>query len=153
MSYAYQPGFNNEFSSEALPSALPAFGNNPQKCPYDLYAEQISGTAFTAPRRDNRRTWMYRIQPSVLHSPFTEVTAPDAWSGHGSFADASLYEINPNQLQWLPLPLPTDKEKKTFTESLVTMGGYGDTCAKSGHAVRMYSCTESMKEQAMQNSD
>ena len=99
MSYAYQPGFNNEFSSEALPSALPAFGNNPQKCPYDLYAEQISGTAFTAPRRDNRRTWMYRIQPSVLHSPFTEVTAPDAWSGHGSFADASLYEINPNQLQ------------------------------------------------------
>ena len=70
MSYAYQPGFNNEFSSEALPSALPAFGNNPQKCPYDLYAEQISGTAFTAPRRDNRRTWMYRIQPSVPRSPF-----------------------------------------------------------------------------------
>jgi len=81
------------------------------------------------------------------------VTVPDTWSSHFSFADASLYEINPNQLQWLPLPLPTDKEKKTFVESLVTMGGYGDTCAKSGHAVRMYSCTESMKEQAMQNSD
>ena len=81
------------------------------------------------------------------------MTFPDSWSSHCSFADASLYEINPNQLQWLPLPLPTYKEKKTFVESLVTMGGYGDTCAKSGHAVRMYSCTESMKEQAMQNSD
>jgi len=81
------------------------------------------------------------------------VTVPDTLSSHCCFADASLYEINPNQLQWLPLPLPTDKEKKTFVESLVTMGGYGDTCAKSGHAVRMYSCTESVKEQAMHNSD
>ena len=76
------------------------------------------------------------------------MTVPDTWSSRCSFADASLYKINPNQLQWLPLPLPTDKEKKMFT-----LGGYGDTCVKSGHAVSMYSCTESMKEQAMLNSD
>jgi len=81
------------------------------------------------------------------------VTVLATRSSHCSFADASLYEINPNQLQWLPLPLPTYKEKKTFVESLVTMGGYGDTCAKSGHAIHVYSCTESMKEQTLQNSD
>ena len=91
--------------------------------------------------------------PCHSRHSFTEVTVPDTWFSHCSFADASLYEINPNQLQWLPLPLPTDKEKKTFTESLVTMGGFGDTCAKSGHADHMYCRTESMKEQAVRNSD
>ena len=43
-------GFGNQLSSEALPGALPTGRNSPQRCPYGLYAEQISGTAFTAPR-------------------------------------------------------------------------------------------------------
>jgi homogentisate 1,2-dioxygenase len=68
----YLSGFGNEFQSahKEYPDAVPEQQNNPQKCPYGLYAEQLSGTAFTAPRSSNRRTWLYRIRPSVLHTPF-----------------------------------------------------------------------------------
>src|SRR3546814_12361713 len=67
MPLTYLSGFGNEFASEALPGALPVGQNSPQRCPYGLYAEQLSGTPFTAPRADNRRSWLYRIRPSVKH--------------------------------------------------------------------------------------
>ena len=67
---AYQSGFANEWATEALPGALPVGRNSPQVCPYGLYAEQISGTAFTAPRHQNRRTWFYRMRPGAAHTPF-----------------------------------------------------------------------------------
>ena len=70
---AYQSGFGNEFATEALPGALPVGRNSPQRCPYGLYAEQISGTAFTAPRAHNRRSWLYRIRPGVMHGTFRPV--------------------------------------------------------------------------------
>src|SRR6059058_1993546 len=71
---AYQSGFGNSFATEALPGALPIGRNSPQRAPYGLYAEQLSGTAFTAPRASNRRTWFYRIRPSALHATgFVEV--------------------------------------------------------------------------------
>ena len=66
----YQPGFGNHFATEALPGALPSGQNSPQQCPYGLYAEQLTGTAFTAPRHHNRRSWLYRIRPSAAHQPF-----------------------------------------------------------------------------------
>src|SRR4051812_10852418 len=66
----YQSGFGNEFATEALPGALPVGQNSPQRAPYGLYAEQISGTAFTAPRGFNRRSWLYRIRPAAMHQPF-----------------------------------------------------------------------------------
>src|ERR1700709_1793477 len=69
----YLSGFGNEFASEALPGALPVGQNSPQKCPYGLYAEQLSGTAFTAPRAANRRSWLYRIRPSAVHEPFLRI--------------------------------------------------------------------------------
>src|SRR5262245_65534375 len=69
----YQPGFGNQFVTEALPGALPVGANSPQKPPYGLYAELISGTAFTAPRHENRRTWTYRIRPSVVHRPYARI--------------------------------------------------------------------------------
>ena len=62
----YQSGFGNEFASEAVEGALPRGRNSPQKVERGLYAELLSGTAFTAPRADNRRTWLYRRRPSVL---------------------------------------------------------------------------------------
>ena len=68
-SLTYQSGFGNEFATESLPGALPVGRNSPQRCPYGLYAEQLSGTAFTAPRADNRRSWLYRIRPSATHLP------------------------------------------------------------------------------------
>ena len=51
----YQSGFGNEFSTEAVPGALPAGRNSPQRAPLGLYAEGISGTPFTAPRAQNQR--------------------------------------------------------------------------------------------------
>ena len=71
----YQSGFGNEFATEALEGALPVGRNSPQRCPYGLYAEQLSGTAFTAPRADNRRSWLYRIRPSAMHTPFERIGA------------------------------------------------------------------------------
>ena len=70
--YKYQSGFGNEFASEdpRCPGSLPHGQNNPQKCEYGLYAEQLSGTAFTAPRLSNQRSWLYRMVPSVKHKPF-----------------------------------------------------------------------------------
>ena len=68
----YQTGFGNEFHSEVLSEALPKRGNNPQKCPYGLYAEQLSGTAFTLPRNHNQKSWLYRILPSVVHDKYKE---------------------------------------------------------------------------------
>src|SRR5216117_3527853 len=70
---AYQSGFANECATEALPGALPVGRNSPQRCPYGLYAEQFSGTAFTAPRSANRRSWLYRIRPGVMHRPFEQM--------------------------------------------------------------------------------
>ena len=70
MSRSYLTGFANEFATEALPGALPEGRNSPQRAPYGLYAEQLSGTAFTAPRHANRRSWLYRIRPAAMHLPF-----------------------------------------------------------------------------------
>ena len=64
---SYQSGFGNQFVSEARPGALPVGRNSPQQAPMGLYAELLSGAAFTAPREQNRRTWLYRIQPSAMH--------------------------------------------------------------------------------------
>ncbi len=67
MNLVYQTGFANEFASEAIEGALPPVRNSPQRCPFGLYAEQISGTAFTVPRHASRRSWLYRIRPAVVH--------------------------------------------------------------------------------------
>ena len=67
----YQTGFCNEFSSEAVAGALPIGSNSPQRAPFGLYAEQLSGTAFTVPRRESRRSWLYRIRPSALHGEYS----------------------------------------------------------------------------------
>lgn len=55
--YEYMSGFGNHFSTEAREGALPVGQNNPQKCAHGLYAEQLSGTAFTVPRLHNQRRY------------------------------------------------------------------------------------------------
>ena len=160
----YNTGFGNEFATEALPDALPVLGNNPQKCPYNLYAEQLSGTAFTAPRGENQRTWFYRIQPSVLHTPFEPVPALDSSSsssssstsfksfGHG---DLSKFVLTPNQLRWNPIPEAENKttNERTFMDGILTMMGEGNPMGKDGLAIHMYSFGKSMENDAMQNAD
>src|SRR6185369_10458702 len=99
MNLEYQIGFANHFTSEALPGALPE-QNSPQRCPYGLYAEQLSGTAFTAPRALNRRTWLYRIRPAVTHGAFRRI---DNRRVTNNFSDVP---TPPSQLRWNPLPIP-----------------------------------------------
>src|ERR1700704_5112312 len=96
----YQSGFGNEFVTEALPGALPQGQNSPQRCAYGLYAEQISGTAFTAPRGVNRRSWMYRIRPAAVHQPFRALD-------EGLFTNTYDRLPSPNPLRWDPFPLPS----------------------------------------------
>ena len=142
----YQTGFGNNFSSEALPGALPLGRNSPQKAPYGLYAELLSGSAFTAPRAENRRTWVYRIRPSAMHKPFVRI---DKRLLRGAPFDEMAPP--PTQLRWNPLPipvLPTD-----FVEGMVTMAGNGDAATQTGLAAHIYAANRSMTERAFCNAD
>lgn len=121
----YQHGFGNEFTSEALPGALPRH-NNPQRCPYSLYAEQISGTAFTVPRHANRRTWMYRIRPSAVQG--TVVPDPDL-----ARLLAEPDHVTPERLRWSPIPVTSSHQgPHSFVEGLITIAGAGDPADKNG---------------------
>ncbi|XP_046405925.1 homogentisate 1,2-dioxygenase isoform X2 [Ischnura elegans] len=147
----YQSGFANEFASEdpRCPNSLPEGQNNPQKCAYGLYAEQLSGTAFTAPRSENRRTWLYRIRPSVIHEPFEPVKAPYLTSNWDAIPP------NPNQMRWKPFTLTKEESQMeiNFVEGLRTVCGAGDPKSRHGIAIHFYLCNSSMKNCCMYNSD
>ncbi len=123
--FKYQSGFGNEFATEARAGALPVGRNSPQKAPFGLYAEQFSGTAFTAPRRFNKRTWTYRMRPSVLHKPFRQIE--NNWLKSSPFDEIV---STPNQLRWNPLPMP--KTETDFVDGLITIAGNGDSFAQVG---------------------
>jgi homogentisate 1,2-dioxygenase len=142
---AYLVGFGNHFATEALPGALPQGQNSPQKCAYGLYAEQLSGTAFTAPRAANRRTWMYRIRPGAMHQPFRRIDAGRFVSVFGDVPPT------PNQLRWDPFPIPA--QPTDFIEGLVTMCGNGAPDAQSGCGVLMYAANRSMTERFFYDAD
>ncbi|CAJ0924387.1 unnamed protein product, partial [Mesorhabditis belari] len=143
----YLSGFGNEFatSDPRVPDALPEGQNNPQQCPHGLYSEQLSGTAFTAPRHSNKRSWLYRIRPSVIHHPF-EKFEQNAWTN-----DFGKFSPNPNQWRWNPHPIP---DKGTdFVEGLYTLCGGGDVISRSGLAIHMYACNKNMDHRAFYNAD
>ena len=141
----YQTGFGNEFATEALPGALPEHQNSPQKAPYGLYAEQLSGTAFTAPRSANRRAWLYRIRPAAAHQPFERIGNGRLVSGFGDTP------TTPNQLRWSPAPLP--QEPTDFIDGITTMAGNGSPAEQSGCAVHLYAANRSMQERFFYNAD
>ncbi|CAG9863356.1 unnamed protein product [Phyllotreta striolata] len=145
----YLSGFGSEFSSEdpRRPGALPVGQNSPQRCAYGLYAEQLSGSAFTAPRSENKRTWLYRIRPSVVHRPFR---ISDNRNINHNWDEE---EPNPNQLHWHPFDLPVGGEKTDFVDGMHTICGAGDSKCKTGIAVHVYSCNVSMGNRAFYNSD
>ncbi|WP_322043071.1 homogentisate 1,2-dioxygenase [Paraburkholderia sp. J67] len=143
-------GFANEFATEALPGALPAGQNSPQRCAYGLYAEQLSGTAFTAPRAHNRRTWLYRIRPGAVHQPFTPLAA----RGESPRLVADFGDVPPtppNQLRWDALPMPT--APTDFIDGWVTMAGNGSAASMSGSAIHLYAANRSMKDRFFYNTD
>src|SRR6185312_5171313 len=96
----YQSGFGNEFATEAIPGTLPVGRNSPQRVAHGLYAEQLSGTAFTAPRHANRRSWLYRIRPAAVHGAFEPFMQA---AFHNDFGNGA---ITPERLRWEPRPLP-----------------------------------------------
>jgi homogentisate 1,2-dioxygenase len=141
----YQSGFGNEFATEALEGALPVGQNSPQQCPYGLYAEQLSGTAFTAPRAANRRSWLYRIRPAAVHRPFRRMDDGRLTS------DFAATPTPPDRLRWDPLPLPASATD--FVEGLVTMAGNGEPAAQSGCGIHLYAANRSMTDRAFYNAD
>src|SRR5450432_2319681 len=141
----YMSGFGNEFATEALPGALPRGRNSPQRCPYGLYAEQFSGTAFTAPRHANRRSWLYRIRPAVTHRPFQRLD-------HARFADPEHdVPVSPNQLRWDPLPPPANPTD--FVDGLVPLAGNGSPELHSGCAIYVYGANQSMRQRFFYSAD
>ncbi|KUJ67266.1 homogentisate 1,2-dioxygenase [Streptomyces albus subsp. albus] len=136
----YLSGFGNEHSSEAVPGALPVGRNSPQRAPLGLYAEQLSGSAFTEPRAHNRRSWLYRIRPSAAHPPFTRI-------GNGAlrgapFTGEDSAAPDPNRLRWDPLPAPA--AGTDFVSGLWTLGGNGDAAQRTGMAIHLYTADTSM---------
>ncbi|WP_168788348.1 homogentisate 1,2-dioxygenase [Paraburkholderia aromaticivorans] len=142
----YQSGFGNEFATEALPGVLPVGRNSPQQVARGLYAEQLSGTAFTAPRAHNRRSWLYRIRPAAVHKPFTRLSN-DRLVGDFSTVPTT----PPNQLRWDPLPMPNGPVD--FVDSLVTMAGNGSVASMSGCAIHLYAATASMRDRFFYSAD
>ncbi|MFD7257427.1 homogentisate 1,2-dioxygenase [Streptomyces sp. NPDC059874] len=142
----YLTGFGNEHSSEAVPGALPHGRNSPQQAPLGLYAEQLSGSAFTEPRTHNRRSWLYRIRPSAAHPPFTRVD-------NGALRTAPFTEAvpDPNRLRWNPLPDPAPGTD--FLAGLWTLGGNGDATQRTGMAVHLYSANADMTDRVFSDSD
>ncbi len=140
-------GFGNHVATEAVEGALPIGRNSPQHVPYGLFAEQLSGSAFTAPRHENRRSWLYRLRPAASHSAFrpyerlTELrSAP--------FVDAP---ASPNRLRWDPLPMP--ESPTDFVDGLVSYGGNGDVGVEDGVGIHLYAINRSMVDRVLMNAD
>ncbi|MFV3333131.1 homogentisate 1,2-dioxygenase [Pseudomonas sp. NY15437] len=132
---AYQSGFGNEFASEALPGALPAGMNSPQRVPFGLYAEQFSGTAFTVPRSEARRTWMYRIRPSAAHPRFERLER--------QITGTALGPVTPNRLRWNSFAMP--EEPTDFVDGLLCMAANAEAEAVSGVSLYAYRANTSMR--------
>jgi homogentisate 1,2-dioxygenase len=148
MSLKYLSGFGNDFESEALIGALPLGQNSPQRCNYGLYAEQLSGTAFTAPKGVNERSWLYRIRPSVRHTGrFNEVEVP-FWRTAPHVVE---HGLPLGQLRWEPMPLPL--EEQPFISGVRTMTTAGDAMTHIGMAAHVYSWNSDRTDEYFCNSD
>lgn len=140
----YQTGFLNHFATEAVEGALPEGRNSPQRPVFGLYAEQFSTSAFTAPRAENRRSWLYRMRPATEHGAF------EPYRGASRFAAADDSHTSPNRLRWDPLPLPDGDVD--FVDGMVTYAGNGGP-SEGGIGIHLYAATASMDARAFQNSD
>ena len=148
MTPGYMSGFGNSFETEALEGALPVGRNSPQKCNYGLYAEQLSGSPFTAPQATNQRSWLYRIRPTVKHNGrFTKVDK-------GFWRTAPLREdvdVPIGQLRWSPTPVPD--ERLTFVSGMRTFTTAGDVDGQSGMSANVLFITQPMTREHFYNAD
>ena len=145
----YQSGFGNHFATEALPGALPQGRNSPQQVALGLYAELVSGSAFTAPRAENRRSWLYRRQPSVVtgaYAPYEQ-----RWLKTGA---AEGLPMPPDPLRWQPVPIPdAQAQPLDFVDGLRTIVVNGDVEAQTGMAAHLALVNRSMGRRAFVNAD
>ena len=142
-----QGGFGNQFESEAVAGALPVGRNNPQRAPQGLVAELLSGSAFTAPRHSNQRTWLYRQQPSVVLGAFEPFA--QAWLKSGAAGGVA---APPDPLRWHPTPIPAG-ESLDFVEGLRSIVVNGDADAQTGMAAHLALVNRSMQRRAFVNAD
>jgi len=142
----YQTGFANHFATEAIAGALPVGRNSPQRPAMGLYAEQLSGTAFTAPRDHNFRSWLYRLRPSAQHGAYVPYE-------QGRLRSTPFNETapNPNRMRWDPLPLPD--QPTDFIDSMVTYGGNGCSESGVGVGIHLYVANRSMVDRVFYNAD
>jgi homogentisate 1,2-dioxygenase len=142
----YMCGFGSHFATEAVPGALPIGRNSPQQPPFGLYAEQLSGTAFTAPRHENRRSWLYRMRPSAEHPPY------QPYHGAPLFAPGTTdAPLAPNRLRWNPLAMPS--QPTDLIDSMVTMMANRDPESLEGVAVHVYRANRDMDHRAFVDAD
>ena len=140
----YLSGFGNSFATEAIEGALPEGQNSPQRVPLGLYAEQLSGTAFTAPRSESKRSWLYRTRPTASHRPYRRID-------NGLVAAAYQAEASPNRLRWDPLAIPT--APTDFIDGLATVAGNGDAGTGSGVSIHVYRANRSMVDRVFYDAD
>ena len=142
----YLTGFGSHFETEAVDGALPTGRNSPQRPAFGLYTEQISGSSFTSPRHENRRSWLYRMRPTADHPPFTR------YQGAPLFAPGTVKEpLAPNRLRWSP---PADlPEGKDFVDGMVTMLANRDPADLEGVAMHLYRATRSMENRLFVDAD
>ncbi len=143
----YLTGFGNGFETEALPGALPVGRNSPQTCAYGLYAEQLSGSPFTAPRASNERSWLYRIRPTVQHLGRFAKADPGLWRT----APCMEWEMPIAPLRWDPIAIPS--APLSFVDGVRTVTTAGDAAAQAGMAAHVYLATRSMQDEYFYNAD
>ncbi len=148
MSPGYMSGFGNNFETEALSGALPVGRNSPQKCNYGLYAEQLSGSPFTAPQASNQRSWLYRIRPTVRHTGRFQKADAGQWRTAPLREDS---ELPIGQLRWSPVAIPS--AKLTFVSGLHTITTAGDVDSQAGMASHLLFITQSMQREHIFNAD
>ncbi|MEM9013673.1 MAG: homogentisate 1,2-dioxygenase [Pseudomonadota bacterium] len=144
----YQTGFRNTHSSEAEEGALPIGRNSPQRPPMGLYAEQLSGTAFTAPRGDNLRSWLYRIRPSVKHVTGLKPLNHEYWR---TAPCRDEHDLIATQLRWAPIDVPS--APTDFIDGIRTITTCGDAFTQSGVAAHIYVANTSMDQRYFVNGD
>ena len=143
----YLTGFGGHFETEAVPGALPKGRNSPQRPAFGLYTEQLSGTAFTAPRHENRRSWLYRMRPTAEHPPYRRYEGA-RHIGHQGAAGP----LPPNRLRWDPVAADLP-EGMDFVDGLATMLTTRPPADLSGVAVHLYRATRSMRQRVFVNAD
>ncbi len=143
----YMSGFGNGFETEALPGALPIGRNSPQKCAYGLYAEQLSGSPFTAPRATNERTWLYRIRPTVAHIRDFERADGGLWRT----APCHEVDVPIAPMRWDAFPIPS--EPISFLDGVRTITTAGDAGSHAGMGAHVYVATRSMRDEYFYNAD